>query len=185
MPHSVLWLVKSAKKKHTGSWRTLIERFMPCVRKWWSTSMRCYPLDGFFDLTLPARTNLDPSLNNKKPEVKSIRVVHTCARWRWGVRKIHGRSFLGGLSQFPNPCVSPGVEASSPLPHLLQEALQPSLPTSLRLQKTRNLTLFPCLLQMRNSHPAWLSRWAWTLLTDSSTKIRVPQSCLFHPWAEW
>lgn len=77
----------------------------------------------------------------KKPEVKSIRVVH--GDEDWGVRKIHGRSCLGGLSRFPNPCVSPGVEASSPLPHLLQEALQPSLPTSLPLQKTRNLTPFP------------------------------------------
>jgi hypothetical protein len=59
------------------------------------------------------------------------------------VRKIHGRSCLGGLSRVPNPCVSPAVEASSRLPHLLQEALQPSLPTSLPLQKTRNLTPFP------------------------------------------
>jgi len=48
--------------------------------------MRCYPLDGFFDLTLPARTNLDPSLKNKKPEVTSIRVVHMRARARGRLR---------------------------------------------------------------------------------------------------
>ena len=54
VPHSMLWVVKSANKLYSGIWRILIERFMPCVRKWWSTSMRCYPLDGFFDLTLPS-----------------------------------------------------------------------------------------------------------------------------------
>ena len=130
-----------------------------------------------------ARTNLDPSLKNKKPEVKSIRVVH--GDEDWGVRKIHGRSCLGGLSRFPNPCVSPGVEASSPLPHLLQEALQPSLPTSLPLQKTRNLT--PSFLPLANAEfpPTMASKWALTLLTDSPTKIRLSQSWLFHPLAEW
>lgn len=52
--YDMLWVVKSANKLYSGIWRILIERFMPCVRKWWSTSMRCYPLDGFFDLTLPS-----------------------------------------------------------------------------------------------------------------------------------
>ena len=123
----------------------------------------------------------------KKPGVKSIRVVHTRARAtkieEW--RRYTGEAALAVSLDFRIPAFHQGWRLLHHYLTFCRRRFSHHCLLPCHCRKPAIWHLVPCLLQMQNSHPPWLSQWAWTLLTDSSTKFRHPQSCLFHPWAEW